>query len=707
MNQLLGLVGSAFDLLLVVLGFGFIIFIHELGHFLAARWAGIRVLAFAIGFGTAAASYRKGMGWRRGSSEREYLELQKRGTAQAISPTEYRFNWLPFGGYVKMLGQDDTDPTATSDAPDSYQKAKVWKRMVVISAGVVMNIILASVLFVAVFMTGLKTEPAMIGVIRPSSPASRAIAIGGEAEPGLKPGDTVLSVNGRKANSFNDLILATAMTSKGGTLRVAVRRPGNPDIIDFDVRPELSEFTGLQEIGVEPPRTNQVLSARDAQGLEEGKAILARLGLAGVDPGMKLTSVAGKPVSLIQDAFDAIDKSGGEPVEAVFTGGPNGGTATIRLEPQAAFQAGLVALGKKSLTPVEHLLGLTPVLKVGPASDATEAAARQGLQDDDIFARIGSVEFPSIASGIAEIRASTGKKIEVSVLRKQPDGSRVLVRIDPPPTVKSGGIIGFARADTADTDTLVAVPPARITDARHPGDGSAPAAARLITHPGTRITAVGGAKVSSFTQLRATLRDATRAAFDSGAPTATVAMTLELPSLQSAAPRTEVKDWILSREDLNSLFALGWRSKLDAGLFEPAQFTLKAAGPVDALRMGLSETKRVMMSTYITFARLFEGTVKVEHLKGPVGIAHMGTRIAERGPIWLLFFMALISVNLAVINFLPLPIVDGGQFLFLVFEQVRGKPVPIAIQNVTTIAGLLLIGTMFVIVTFHDIANLF
>jgi regulator of sigma E protease len=69
--------------------------------------------------------------------------------------------------------------------------------------------------------------------------------------------------------------------------------------------------------------------------------------------------------------------------------------------------------------------------------------------------------------------------------------------------------------------------------------------------------------------------------------------------------------------------------------------------------------------------------------------------------------MALISVNLAVINFLPLPIVDGGQFLFLVFEGIRGRPVPVAVQNAATIAGLVLIGTVFLIVTFHDITNLF
>jgi regulator of sigma E protease len=578
--------------------------------------------------------------------------------------------------------------------------------MVVISAGVVMNLILAAALFVGVFMHGLSTEPAKIGAVRPGSAASRAVSLGGEAEPGLKPGDVILSVNGRTPNSFNDLILATAMTSKGGSLRVAVRRPGVPDIIDFDVRPEIGEVSGLQEIGVEPPRTNRILPAKNAAGMEEGKRILARGGLEGLEPGMRLISVAGQPVSVARDAFRAVAAADGKTVEAVFAR-DDGSKTTLQIELKALLQTGLVAYGKKSMAPVDHLLGLTPVMKVAPAADETEAAARQGLQDDDIFARVGSIEFPSIAEGRAEIRANTGKRIEVSVLRLQADGSRKLARIDPPPTVKSKGIIGFAATDSQDTDTLVSVPPARIMDARHPGDGAPPAASRLITLPGTRIVSVAGTPVANFTQLRAALRTATRSAFESGASSATVKIGLDLPSLQAGSPTSEVKDWTLTRDDLHTLFSLGWRSRLDASIFEPEEFLLQAKGPADALRMGLSETHRVMMSTYITFARLFEGTVKVEHLKGPVGIAHMGTRIAERGLIWLLFFMALISVNLAVINFLPLPIVDGGQFLFLVFEQIRGKPVPIAVQNIATIAGLILIGTMFIIVTFHDIANLF
>ncbi|MEO0717031.1 MAG: site-2 protease family protein, partial [Planctomycetota bacterium] len=99
------MLGNALDLFIVIVGFGLIVFVHELGHFLAARWAGVRVLAFALGFGPALVSYRKGLGFRRGSTEGEYQRAftEEPEHALAMSPTEYRFNALPFGGYVRML----------------------------------------------------------------------------------------------------------------------------------------------------------------------------------------------------------------------------------------------------------------------------------------------------------------------------------------------------------------------------------------------------------------------------------------------------------------------------------------------------------------------------------------------------------------------------------------------------------------------------
>src|SRR6185503_14095883 len=100
------------SLILLILGFGFVIFFHELGHFFAAKWVGIRVEQFAVGFGQAMLSWRKGLGLRFGSSGKEYEELLAAGKGEGVGETEYRLNWIPLGGYVKMLGQDDLRPGA-------------------------------------------------------------------------------------------------------------------------------------------------------------------------------------------------------------------------------------------------------------------------------------------------------------------------------------------------------------------------------------------------------------------------------------------------------------------------------------------------------------------------------------------------------------------------------------------------------------------
>ena len=96
----------------------------------------------------------------------------------------------------------------------------------------------------------------------------------------------------------------------------------------------------------------------------------------------------------------------------------------------------------------------------------------------------------------------------------------------------------------------------------------------------------------------------------------------------------------------------------------------------------------------------------LEQLHGPVGIVHIGTRVIDRGFMYLLFFLAMISVNLAVLNFLPIPIVDGGLFVFLIYEKIRGTPPSIAFQNGATLVGLLLIGALFIVTFYNDIMRL-
>jgi regulator of sigma E protease len=700
MTQLLGFLSTLPDLALVILGFGFIIFIHELGHFVAAKWAGIRVLAFAVGFGRPILAYRKGMGVRWGtSSEPEYTRLAKAGQAAGLSPTEYRLNWMPLGGYVKMLGQEDLNPNAVSRESDSFQNTPPWKRMVVISAGVVMNVILAAVLFVIVFMTGLKTEPPQVGGVLRGSAAAMAVATNagalGVTEPGLLAGDLVVEVNGREPEEFTDLVLAAAMARRGAAVSLAVQRQGLPEPLRFEIVPRVGDQK-LLEIGLFPASTNQLKSA-PPELLAEVRESLGRIGLEGVDPGMSLVEVDGAAATEAADLVLAVRRSGGRPVPVVFEG--EGGARVERMiRPEAEPEVTTVTLPSGMEVPVRHLLGLTPVMSV-----ATESRPAQGLEPGDIFARLGNAHYPSMAEGMAEIHAHRGRTIQATVLRRGADGRLMPVELQPEVRPVSLGQIGFFPDSTHATDTLLALPPRGLESA-----GTVPAV-DLVARPGTRIVSIAGAPVSNFREVREALRRATERVAAENAASASIPVEIEAPIASGVdADRTrEVVSWTLSRAEVQRLHRLGWASPLDSLAFEPKQFMLQASGPVDALRMGIAKTHRVMLMTYITFARLFEGTVKVEHLKGPVGIAQMGTRVAERGTVWLLFFMALISVNLAVINFLPLPIVDGGQFVFLVLEQIRGKPVSVEIQNVATAIGLLLIGTVFIVVTFHDIVNLF
>jgi regulator of sigma E protease len=696
MPQLLPFASTTFDLLLVVVGFGLIIVIHELGHFLAARWAGIRVFAFAVGFGPALLSYRKGMGWRRGSSEKAYRAmLAERGLSihdlppRDVSPTEYRLNWLPFGGYVKMLGQEDANPGATSHAPDSYQTCHPAKRLVVISAGVVANVVLAAFIFMFVFMVGLKTEPPRLGMVASDGPAATATpAEGLSVEPGLKPGDEVVRIAGREARSFNDLMLASAMARPGRPIEVVVRRPGVDEPLAFEVVPQKSEATGLQGIGVAPAQSTQIYG--DGGDMQSYSDVMGQLGLTGIPPESTLRSArigdgAERPIDDPGELTALFAESGGQPVTLNFDATDGARSAT--LDPQPELQEALVEMPSGTQTPQTHLLGLTPVMTVGSLDEQSRGYA-QGLRTGDLFIRLGSLEYPSVSAGIAEIRRNAGDDIPIVVLR---DGSPVELKA----SVTSEGTIGFF-PDQHLESTLVSLPPA-----------GAPPALVGIDRPGVQILSVAGAPVGGFAQLRSALIDATAGAHADGTG-ADVPLEVRLPTARGVEGPVDARTLTLDATQVATLHELGYAPPSGLlSIFRPAEFTLKADGPIDAVQVGLAETHRVMMMTYLTFARLFQGSVKVEHLKGPVGIAHLGTRVADRGLIWLLFFMALISVNLAVVNFLPLPIVDGGQFLFILFEWVRGKPVPESVQSIATVAGLLLIGAAFLVVTFNDIRNVF
>lgn len=724
---MLSVLSTLFDLALVVIGFSLIILIHELGHFLAARWAGIRVLAFSLGFGPAIVSYRRGFGVQRGSSEEQYVALQERRLngefvpeLAGVSPTEYRWNVLPLGGYVKMLGQDDADPTARSGEPDSYQSASVWKRMVVISAGVIFNVLAAVALFMIVFTVGLRTEAPVIGDVARESPAATAVASNaaalGVTRPGLQPGDRVLSLNGAAPDSFKDITIAAAMAAKGSTVQVRVERAGVPEPLQFDIEPKPDRYSKLLDLGVRPASAPALIGGRFTADERELLAKrLTAVGLPGVQPGMRLTGarVEGtdpltSPQGLSPHALVELARaSQGRPLTLTFSPaeGMTGAPLTVDVPPRPELPIQeFVGSTADAVVAVPHLLGLLPVMRVDDV-DAKFPNAKI-LKPGDVFARLGDLEWPNMVEGMAEIRrASAGRgdqaSIPVSVYRHQAEGGYAVVDLGELKIVNRR--IGIAVGAADDLAIVARWPNLTMTNSAAAGATDqpplkAPSGSLLALTPGSRILSVNDTPVNDLADVRAALV----AAAASG-PT-TVSLEVQLP-VPGAELRQRVA-WPLSTDEAKALAQLSWLSPIGPADFEPLEVVLKGQGPLGAVTLGLRETNRVMLSTYITFLRLFQGTVKVEHLKGPVGIAHVGTLIADRGFIWLMFFLAVISINLAVINFLPLPIVDGGHMVFLIYEAIVGKPVSVAVQNVATMAGLVLVASLFLLVTYNDLANL-
>ena len=726
MFDLPGPLGTFANFLVIAAGFGFIIFIHELGHFVAAKWAGIRVLAFSIGFGQVACSYRKGIGIRMGSSEPEYFKMLNAEAAGAttiegtknllpqISPTEYRLSWLPLGGYVKMLGQEDLNPDAVSNEPDSYQNCSVFKRMVVISAGVILNVISAAILFVIVFSAGLKVFPARVGYVVPDGPAAMATPVNrDDIEPGIMRGDRITQINGKKMYSFEHILPEIAMSRKGTPVSIIVERDGIDGSIEFNAEPIKSASTGLLGIQIDPPMSTTVIVPADDRAKRGIEMSAAQYGLPGLEPEDRLERIGDAPAHSPLDLLDAASESNGQPFEITIARGQEQITSSV--QPVRELQRGAVSTAD-GLASLQHVLGLSGVMMVNPSASTEDT--KQGLMPGDIFARIGNTEYPDIDRGIQIVQSNAGKQLSISVLRANQEGA--YDRIDLDVQVQRDGTVGFYPALSTGYAAFVHEPVAvaEIDETRWLNDPDytpqpvATPAQDLIEYPGSRITRIGATPIANLRAIVDAIIEQTDSQYQQGAETFSVPVTLELPLPRQpdGSIPTTTKEWQLTRADLDALRELGWSLPGGAAitqLFKPDQIIDKSPGPVAAIERGVAESRRVMLQTYLTFLRLFQGSVQVKHLKGPVGIAHLGTQIASQGFIWVLFFMALISINLAVINFLPLPIVDGGQFLMLCYEWIRGRPVPIVVQNIATMAGLVFIGAMFLYVTFNDIKTIF
>jgi regulator of sigma E protease len=271
-----------------------VVFVHEFGHYLVARWAGVRVDVFSIGFGP------------------ELFGINDR------AGTRWKFSALPLGGYVKMHG--DADPTSSTvdlsakPDPDSFPSKTVWQRMAIVAAGPLANLLFAIVVLALLFATvGRPFTPAVIGEVQQGSAA---------AEADLLPGDRIVAVNQEPLASFEQL-QGIVRNQPGVPLTFAIERDGQT--LDVVVTPRETAIEdrfgqihrigliGISRSGVEFKRSNPLFALAEG-GVETYRLITGTLHALGqIVVGSRTTEELGGPLRIAQMSGE-IAKDGVVPV---------------------------------------------------------------------------------------------------------------------------------------------------------------------------------------------------------------------------------------------------------------------------------------------------------------------------------------------------------------------------------------------------------
>ncbi|HSY51547.1 MAG TPA: RIP metalloprotease RseP [Thermoanaerobaculia bacterium] len=259
-----------------LLGFGivlgFLIFAHESGHFLVAKFFRVKVLVFSFGFGKRLFGFHKG-------------------------ETDYRVSLIPLGGYVRMAG--DIPEENQPGNPDEFLSKPKWQRLLIMLAGPFVNIVIAISFMAVISMVGTESVVVrpIIGEVSPNKPAARA---------GLQFGDRIVAINGEKINDFDDMRLAIGMNS-GTALRVDYLRNGQLRTTAMTPEREDSDFGPVGRAGIRPYLDSTIGRVKPG----------SPAAIAGLQTGDRIVSLNGKAVTQLSEVdavFDAV-KGGALPLD--------------------------------------------------------------------------------------------------------------------------------------------------------------------------------------------------------------------------------------------------------------------------------------------------------------------------------------------------------------------------------------------------------
>ena len=703
-----GLFTKILNVLSVALGLGLVIFFHELGHFAVAKWCNVHVERFSIGIGPILWSRQKG-------------------------ETEYALSALPFGGYVKMLGQDDMDPnqmTSSEIAENtrSYSAKSVPQRMAIISAGVIMNVITGFLFFTICYWYGVNEPSPVVGGVVPGFPAWTA---------GMKSGDRVEAINGEEIRSFGDIFESVVLSTgdvrlqgkhldgsafdltltpdRGASGRSVGLQPtqttklseeiANADDIAIAGLPAKQAKRVGGEADAKPPASTPTLGSGDANEKSDNPTVVA----TPFRPGDKLIELQSEPVLNFVDLHRLTAKYASQDLIYTFERTTKSDDAKV---PDTTTEV-KITVPPDNVRSIGLWMAMGPVRAIRNGSIAENA----GMKVGDIILSVDNI---AMGSDYDPVRLPTyfsehaGQEVIVKVSRQAaaaPEQHELkMVPTDDP---------GWTELPNYQTSPLPI-----------PAIGAAyqvfPNIAKVV--PGSEAEKSGlfvkGQKITKIELVKpAALADVTKSSDEETPPL------LKLNELEKKQPGT--------REDINWAWAFNgiqqapdrqiriyfddgkeekaellksiekvpdwYRWTRGIGGWEPAVELQKGESLAEATQLGLRKTRKTGINIYMTLRSLFRGDLPADSFSGPVGILSIGYRVASQGLTDLLLFLGFLSINLAILNFLPIPVLDGGHMVFLIWEGItRRKPSPRVIGWAHA-AGLLFIISLFMFVMYIDL----
>lgn len=695
------------DVLTVIVGLGLVIFIHELGHFVAAKFCDVHVETFSIGFGKALpfCQFRWG-------------------------ETTYKIGWIPLGGYVKMVGEgENADSEEAEEDPRSFKNKSVWQRMVIISAGVIMNLILGCICFMVAYMHGVEETPAMVGVVGVGSPAW---------EEDLRAGDQITQIDDITRPTFDDIRPRVMSTSKGEAVRFRISSLSGAErevnLVPRRNPEDLYPLVGINPVeqltlrktkrsDVPPARRNTPAAkatTTDGTHFQGSDRIIAA---TDPDNPAAIKEIAKDPRDTTGTKLDTMDymrrqhRLRGQKMAVRIE--RHGQQLDFTLEPGFTqvlpgirFQMGRIA-AMRANGPAARAKLVAPAGEPGiqvsrpDQQDAGDKIISIAVQKDGKELRFvesvekdGDVVFDPLKLGYELEKwaeTATDRTVRITVLRTASTTAKAPTRVVfemqwDPVLVFNGEMVIGASAPMPISGLGLAYYVDTTVDAA-PGQGLAKG--DVITEVRFRdVNEKGEAKPDDWIPLKQ-YQGASLHIMIQRAPAP------EIDFKVTRAGGTDVEVSEVAAPDTS------WPA-VDRGFsFQLDTRVQKAADPWDALEMGFHRTVRTIKVIYQTLYATIFRQISAKTMSGPLSIASASYNIAGYDTWQFILFIGLININLAVVNFLPIPLLDGGHMVFLIYEKIRGKPAPERVQAIALYMGLAFILLLMAFVIFLDVRRLF